>query len=93
VRVVVHTDGIRSYPGAREAAARGVRTGGDPRNREYVAAHLVSTATAAGEALCMDPQTSGGLLAAVHPSVVADLSSMWWTVGEVAAGPAALHLR
>lgn len=93
VQVVVHTDGIRSYPGAREAAVRGVRTGGDPRNRDYVAAHLTSTASADGEALCMDPQTSGGLLAAVHPSVVADLSPMWWTVGEVAAGPASLVLR
>jgi len=93
VQVVVHTDGIRSYPGAREAAVRGVRTGGDPRNRDYVAAHVHSTATAEGEALCMDPQTSGGLLAAVHPSVVPSLSPMWWTVGEVAAGPAALLLR
>jgi selenide,water dikinase len=93
VQVVVHTDGIRAYPGAREAAARGVRTGGDPRNREYVAAHVHSTASAEGEALCMDPQTSGGLLASVHPSAVASLSPMWWTVGEVAAGPAALLLR
>ncbi len=93
VQVIVHTDDLRSYPGAREAAARGVRTGGDPRNREYVAAHLTSSASSAGEALCMDPQTSGGLLAAVDAAVVADLSPMWWTVGEVAAGPAALHLR
>ncbi len=93
VQVLVHTDGIVAYPGAREAAARGVRTGGDPRNREYVAAHLTSSATAAGEALCMDPQTSGGLLAAVDPAVVNDLSPMWWTVGEVAAGPASIVLR
>jgi selenophosphate synthase len=56
-------------------------------------AHLVSTATPDGEALCMDPQTSGGLLAAVSPEAVADLSPMWWTVGEVAAGPASIVLR
>jgi selenide,water dikinase len=93
VQVVVHTDDIQAYPGAREAAARGVRTGGDPRNRDYVAAHVVSTATPEGEALCMDPQTSGGLLAAVSPEAVAHLSPMWWTVGEVAPGPAALVLR
>lgn len=93
VQVVVHTDGIVAYPGAREAAQRGVRSGGDPRNREYVAAHVHSTASAAGEALCMDPQTSGGLLAAVHPSVAGSLSGDWWRVGEVAAGPAALVLR
>lgn len=92
VQVIVETDGIMAYPGAREAAERGVRTGGDPRNREYVADHLRSTASDAGEALCMDPQTSGGLLAAVHPSVVATLSEGWWRVGEVAAGPAAIVL-
>jgi selenide,water dikinase len=93
VQVVVHTDGIRAYPGAREAAASGVRTGGDPRNRDYVVAHLVSTASPDGEALCMDPQTSGGLLAAVDPSVVSDLADGWWTVGEVAAGVASIVLR
>ncbi|MCY7297955.1 MAG: selenide, water dikinase SelD [Ilumatobacteraceae bacterium] len=92
VEVIVETDGIVAYPGAREAAERGVRTGGDPRNREYVADFVRSTAGAAGEALCMDPQTSGGLLVAVHPSVVASLSEGWWRVGEVAAGPAAIVL-
>ena len=93
VQVVVHGAGLVAYPGAREAAERGVRTGGDPRNREYVRDHVSSTASAADEALCMDPQTSGGLLAAVHPSVLASLSSEWFQVGEVAAGPAALLLR
>jgi selenide,water dikinase len=92
VQIVVHTDGIVAYPGAREAAERGVRTGGDPRNREYVQAHVRSTATASGEALCMDPQTSGGLLAAVDASIVGELSEMWWRVGDVAPGPAALVL-
>ncbi len=93
VRVVVDTAGIRSYPGALAAADRGVRTGGDPRNRDYVAAHLDSTAADGPEALCMDPQTSGGLLAAVDPAVVDGLSAMWWRVGEVQAGAAAIVLR
>ena len=93
VQVVIDTDGIVTYPGAREAAERGVRTGGDPRNRDYVSEHLQSTASEGGVALCMDPQTSGGLLAAVHPSVVASLGADWWQVGVVAAGPAALVLR
>ena len=93
VQVVVHTDDLVAYPGAREAAERGVRTGGDPRNRDYVAGHVRSSASAAGEALCMDPQTSGGLLAAVHPSVVDSLSPMWWRVGEVTAGAPAIVLR
>ena len=93
VTVVVNTGGLAAYPGALEAAQRGVRTGGDARNRDYVRAHLSSTATAEGEALCMDPQTSGGLLAAVHPHAVASLSSMWTVVGEVQPGPASIVLR
>ena len=93
VQVVIDSTGIVTYPGALEAAERGVRTGGDPRNRDYVAGHLQSTAGAAFEALCMDPQTSGGLLAAVDPAVVGSLSEMWWRVGEIAAGTPAIVLR
>jgi selenide,water dikinase len=93
VRVLIDTDALRAYPGAREAAQRGVRTGGDPRNREYVRDHLISSASADGEALCMDPQTSGGLLAAVDPRVVDELSGDWYQVGEVAGGDAAIELR
>jgi selenide,water dikinase len=93
VQIVVDTAELRAYPGALEAAERGVRTGGDPRNREYVAKSLRSTATAAGEALSMDPQTSGGLLAAIDPTAVSSLSDMWWRVGEVADGDPAIVLR
>lgn len=95
VQLVIETGAIVSYPGALEAAERGVRTGGDQRNREYVQAHLSSTATPAGEALCMDPQTSGGLLAAVDPSAAHSLVAMgsWWVVGSVQAGPAQIILR
>ena len=93
VQVVVDTGNLNTYPGALEAAERGVRTGGDPRNRDYVAGHLHSTAGATGEALCMDPQTSGGLLAAIDPAAVSSLSDMWWRVGEVVAGDPAIVLR
>jgi selenide,water dikinase len=95
VTVRVETDAITCYPGAREAAARGVRTGGDPRNRDYVRGHVDSRASEAGEALCMDPQTSGGLLAAVDPGVLADLAGGpdgWFRVGVVGEGPARLVL-
>jgi selenide,water dikinase len=93
VRVVIDTGGLLTYPGTRVAAERGVRTGGDPRNREYVAGRIDSSASAAGEALCMDPQTSGGLLAAIDPAAVASLSDMWWTVGEVGSGDPGVVLR
>lgn len=94
VRLVVHAAGLVAYPGAREAAERGVRTGGDARNRDYVAAHLTSTASAADEALVLDPQTSGGLLAAVDPGVVDDLEGAgFWTVGTIEAGEPGVVLQ
>jgi selenide,water dikinase len=70
VRFEIDSVALPTYPGAREIAARGVRTGGDPRNRDYVGANLETSADEASVALCMDPQTSGGLLAAVQPDAV-----------------------
>ena len=86
VRLCLDASSLPLYPGARAAAERGVRTGGDLRNRAYVEGHFDSideTATA----LCMDPQTSGGLLAAVDPAGIARLVDAGWTrVGEFTAG-------
>ncbi|MEI6630891.1 MAG: selenide, water dikinase SelD, partial [Actinomycetota bacterium] len=81
VALVIDASTLQAYPGAREAAQRGVRTGGDPRNRDYVEGNFVDAAgndTAA--ALCFDPQTSGGLLAAVDAPTAAALlqSGAWW---------------
>ncbi len=84
------------YPGARAAAERGVRTGGDPRNRAHLARHVTSTASAALEAIGYDPQTSGGLLAAVSPAGAARLvagETGFVVIGEVVAGPAAVELQ
>ena len=69
------------------------RTGGDARNRDYSAAHVASTAPPALEALCFDPQTSGGLLAAVAPGAVDACEQAGFTcIGEVEAGPAGIRL-
>ena len=89
----VDTSLLPAYPGARDASELGVRSGGDPRNREYVGAHLRSTADPAAEALCMDPQTSGGLLAAVDPGALDQLGAAWTVVGEFAAGTPSIELR
>jgi selenide, water dikinase len=94
VRVVLDTGGLLTYPGALVAAERGVRTGADARNREYVAGRLDSTALPVAEAVCFDAQTSGGLLAATDPAVAVDLfAAGFWSVGTVEAGPAGVVLR
>jgi selenide,water dikinase len=84
-RLVLHAGSIPFYEGALDAAAAGVRTGGDARNREHLAGR-VSVAEGVGpavEALCFDPQTSGGLLAALPPDQV---PAGFTVIGEVAAG-------
>jgi selenide,water dikinase len=95
VRIVVETGGIETYPGAAEAAAGGTRTGGDARNRDYLDGHLDSTAASGPEALCFHPQTSGGLLAAVAPTVADELLAAggWWRVGVAESGTPQLVLR
>ena len=82
------------YPGAFRAAEEGTRTGGDPRNRSYLAGSVRSAAGPAFDALGYDPQTSGGLLAAVPPMAADALGSAGFVrVGTVAEGRAGVELR
>jgi len=93
VRLVVDKSGLQMYPGVLQVAEDGVRTGGDPRNREYVAGHLETSSDDALAVVCFDPQTSGGLLAAVEPDLASDLvNDGFWRVGEVEAGAAGIVL-
>jgi selenide,water dikinase len=83
------------YAGALAAAEAGVRTGGDPRNRSHLADKVVSSAPEAIEALAYDPQTSGGLLAAVPESVASDptlAQAGFVVVGRVSAGAPSVRL-
>ena len=95
VTLVVDTSALPLYPGALDIATSGHRTGGDPRNRLYVGDHLTATADDAHVALCMDPQTSGGLLAAVPQDIADQLtaSGAWTAVGHFAAGGPALEIH
>lgn len=87
VRLNIQGSAIPLYGGARAAAERGVRTGGDPRNRAYVEHHLDATDEIA-IALCVDPQTSGGLLAAVDAVSASRLIDAGWTaVGTFSGEP------
>ncbi len=92
-RVVLVSTHLPLYPGARQIAGRGVRTGGEARNRSYLDERFISRVDPSVETLVLDPQTSGGLLAAVEPDATAALvASGWWEVGEVADGPASVEV-
>lgn len=66
VRIVLESAALPALPGALEAAAEGVRTGGDARNREFTSGRVeLRDIPAAHELLGFDPQTSGGLLVAL----------------------------
>lgn len=81
------------YAGALQAAEAGTRTGGDPRNRAHLERRVRSSAPAAIEAIGYDPQTSGGLLAAVTPAAVDGLRDAGFVpIGTVVDGPAGVEL-
>jgi selenide,water dikinase len=66
VRVVLEADRIPLMDGAREAAARRLKTGGDERNREFTAGSLELDGLPEDVALVgFDPQTAGGFLVAL----------------------------
>ncbi|MDA8312327.1 MAG: selenide, water dikinase SelD [Actinomycetota bacterium] len=93
VSLVLEADRLPLYPGALDAARRGVRTGGDRRNRDHLEGRVRSSVTAAREALAFDPQTSGGLLATVDRDVLAELTGRGFVaIGTVEAGPAEVLL-
>ena len=72
-RIVIDADRVPALPGARDAWARGIRTGGAERNATLprAASSTGDGTLAATRALAIDPQTSGGLLVAVPAPRVA----------------------
>jgi selenide,water dikinase len=77
VTIVIDAERVPALGGAREAWARGIRTGGADRNASYLEP-LVSWGRTieATRALLIDPQTSGGLLVAVPAPRVPDYLSL-----------------
>jgi selenide, water dikinase len=63
VRIRLQASALPALPGALEAARAGVRTGGDPRNRDFAGPHVTSDGVSDELlALAYDAQTAGGLL-------------------------------
>jgi selenide,water dikinase len=101
VRFVFEADALPVLPGALELAETGIETGGAAHNRRYVSSDLTVANVVRPEVVTIahDPQTSGGLLAAVAPAnldaTVRALNAAGvqaWTVGRVEAG-AGVSLR
>jgi selenide,water dikinase len=94
-RFVLEARALPALDGALELAGAGVETDGAAHNRRFVAGTLSIDATVerSREVLAFDPQTSGGLLAAVPndrlATVVAGFGAAgvgWWRIGRVESG-------
>jgi selenide,water dikinase len=94
-RLVFEASALPVLDGALDLARVGIETGGAAHNRRFVAAELAIRPSVPPElvTLAHDPQTSGGLLAAVPAeavdAVVADLSDKdagAWRIGRVERG-------
>jgi selenide, water dikinase len=94
VRIELDVSSLPLFPGARDAAAAGVRTGGDSRNRDFAGPHVEANGVPEDLlALAYDPQTSGGLLIALPAEKGAVLTATFTEhglfvkrIGRVVAG-------
>jgi len=100
-RFVFEASALPALDGALDLATAGVETGGAAHNRRFVRPSLTVADGVAPElvTLAHDPQTSGGLLAAIDPgridAIVADLEDRGvphWRIGRVEAGEPAVVL-
>ncbi len=95
VRFVFDAARLPALDGAVALAAAGVETGGAAHNRRFVAPFLSTAASVPDQlvVLAHDPQTSGGLLAAVPADILGRVESdldearvTHWRVGSVIEG-------
>jgi selenide, water dikinase len=74
-RLIFNADALPALNGALDVATAGVETGGAAHNRRFVANSLDVAPNVSAEVVTLahDPQTSGGLLAAVAADVLPDV--------------------
>ncbi|HEY8635697.1 MAG TPA: selenide, water dikinase SelD [Candidatus Limnocylindrales bacterium] len=98
-KFVFDASALPALPGALDLAAAGIETGGATHNRRFLESSLEVGESVSPElvTLAHDPQTSGGLLAAIPPEFVAELESALtrsdiprWRIGHIerSDGPA-----
>jgi len=79
---VLDAGALPALPGAVDAAAAGIRTGGDARNREFAAGAVTLEGVAdAAAALGYDPQTAGGMLVSLPAEKGAVLEAVFRNEG------------
>ena len=84
VTLRILTNRVPLLAGARNAAQRGVRTGGADRNQAYLESRVDwGKSSQVDRILMIDPQTSGGLLLAVPPDRVDRYVSLVPTAVEI----------
>jgi selenide, water dikinase len=82
VKIVLDGQSLPALPGAFAAARRGLKTGGDQRNRDYVSGSLSLGELSDDLAtLAFDPQTSGGLLVTLPAEKSAVLTAAFQGAG------------
>jgi selenide,water dikinase len=91
VRIRLDAESFPAIEGALEVARGGIRTGGDPRNRDFAGPHTELGESVPEElvALAYDPQTAGGLLvslpAAKGPSLTAEFRARGLFLARIGA--------
>jgi selenide,water dikinase len=85
-----HYDALPRLPHVRQYAEQGYMTGGARRNEKYLKPHVAihRDLDQADREILWDPQTSGGLFAAIDPAVWPTLEALapnvkFWRIGEV----------